>query len=116
MSARLGPLERSERLLGFAMLAPAAALLGLVVVFPVWRLLVTSLLRLDQGTRPEHAPFVGLENYADALADDRFWNSTLHTLGYVVVTVPGSLLVTVGALLLATVIIWFASGQKLRRD
>lgn len=30
--------------------------------------------------------------------------------------VPGSLLVTVGALLLGTAIIWFASGQRLRRD
>jgi hypothetical protein len=30
--------------------------------------------------------------------------------------VPGSLLITVGALLLATVAIWFASGQKFGRD
>jgi len=30
--------------------------------------------------------------------------------------VPGSLLVTVGALVLATVVIWFAAGQKLGRD
>jgi len=30
--------------------------------------------------------------------------------------VPGSLLVTVGALVLATVTIWFAAGQKLGRD
>jgi len=30
--------------------------------------------------------------------------------------VPGSLLVTVGALLLGTAIVWFASGQRLRRD
>ncbi|MFI7068361.1 hypothetical protein ACIBL3_45760 [Kribbella sp. NPDC050124] len=30
--------------------------------------------------------------------------------------VPGSLLVKVGALLLATAVIWFASVQKLRRD
>src|SRR5262245_56779209 len=101
MSARLGPLERSERLLGFAMLAPAAALLGLVVVVPVWRLLVTSTLRLDQGTRPEHAPFVGLENFADALADERFWDATLHTLAFVVVTVPGALIVGLALALLA---------------
>ncbi len=30
--------------------------------------------------------------------------------------VPGSLLITVGALVLATVTIWFAAGQKLGRD
>ncbi|MEU4288606.1 hypothetical protein AB0E63_10310 [Kribbella sp. NPDC026596] len=30
--------------------------------------------------------------------------------------IPGSLLVTVGALLLATATIWFAAGQKLTRD
>jgi hypothetical protein len=30
--------------------------------------------------------------------------------------VPGSLLVTVGALVLATATIWFASGQRFGRD
>jgi multiple sugar transport system permease protein len=97
----VGPLERAERLLGLAMLAPAAALLGLIVVYPVWRLLATSLRQLDQGTRAENAPFVGLENFAFALADDRFWGSTLNTLLYILVTVPGSLVVGLGLALLA---------------
>ena len=101
MASRLGPLERGERLLGFAMLTPAALLLGLVVVYPVWRLLVTSFHQLDQGTRAETAPFVGFENYAYAFADDRFWGATLNTLLYVVITVPGAVVVGLGLALLA---------------
>jgi len=99
--AAVGPLERAERRLGYAMLAPAAALLGLIVVFPVGRLIVTSLYQLDQGTRPENAPFVGLENYAFALADDRFWGATWHTALFVIVTVPGALVVGLALALLA---------------
>lgn len=101
MATRLGPLERSERLLGFAMLAPAALLLGLVVVYPVCRLLVTSFHQLDQGTRPETAPFVGFENYAFAFQDERFWGATLNTVLYVAITVPGAVLVGLGLALLA---------------
>jgi multiple sugar transport system permease protein len=101
MSARLGPLERGERLLGYAMLAPAAALLGLIVVFPVYRLIVTSFKQLDQGTRPENAPFVGFENYVFAFSDDRFWGATLNTVLYILVTVPGSLVVGLGLAMLA---------------
>jgi multiple sugar transport system permease protein len=97
----VGPLERAERRLGAVLLVPALVLLGLIVVFPVVRLLITSFYQIDQGTPPGQAPFVGFENYAFALADDRFWSSTLNTVIYILVTVPGALVVGLGLALLA---------------
>jgi multiple sugar transport system permease protein len=98
---RVGPLERGERWLGYAMLAPAAALLGLIVVYPVVRLILTSFRQVDQGSRAGEAPFVGFENYAYALADPRFWGATGNTLLYIVLTVPAALVVGLGLALLA---------------
>jgi multiple sugar transport system permease protein len=98
---RLTRLDWGERLLGFALLAPAFFLLALVIVYPVVTLLTTSLYRLDQGTSVAAAPFVGFENYLDAFHDRRFWTSTLNTLIYTVVSVPGALLIGLGLALLA---------------
>ncbi len=98
---RLTRLDWSERLLGFALLTPAFVLLSLVIVYPVAVLLTTSLHRVDQGTPAGRAPFVGIENYIDAFADGRFWTSTLNTVIYTLITVPGALLVGLGLALLA---------------
>jgi len=94
-------LAQSERLLGFAMLAPAFALLALVVVYPVVTLLITSFYEVDQGTPAHLAPFVGFENYQRAFEDGRFWTSTLNTLIYAFISVPGALVVGLGLALLA---------------
>jgi multiple sugar transport system permease protein len=47
------------------------------------------------------SPFTGLANYSRALGDDRFWDVTLHTLVYILVTVPGAAVVGLGLALLA---------------
>lgn len=98
---RLTRLEWGERLLGFALLAPAFILLLVIVVYPIAALLTTSLYRVDQGTPAGTAPFVGFENYNDAFQDGRFWTSTLNTLLYVAISVPGALIVGLGLALLA---------------
>ena len=62
------------------LLAPAALLLGLVVVVPLGRLLYLSLHEL-QLTRPNAGlPFVGLRNFGDAWDDPRFWGALRNTL------------------------------------
>lgn len=94
-------LAQSERLLGFAMLTPAFALLALVVVYPVVTLLITSLYEVDQGTPAHRAPFVGFENYQRAFEDGRFWTSSVNTLIYTAISVPGALVVGLGLALLA---------------
>jgi len=93
-------LERDERLLGFALLAPAALLLLAVVVFPIVELVVNSFY-FNRLTRPG-VRFVGFENYAYALfEDDRFLHSVLNTFIFILVTVPGALVVGLGLALLA---------------
>src|SRR6478609_7411123 len=97
----LSPLERAERRLGFALLAPAFILLSAVVVYPIGDLIVTSF-QFNQLTQPwMGTPFVGFENYARALGDERFLEATLHTFFFILVTVPGAVIVGLGLALLA---------------
>ena len=99
--AKLSPLERSERRLGYLLLLPAFLLLGTVVLYPISQLLITSM-QFNHLAQPwMGTPFVGLDNFHRALADDRFWETTLNTVIYIVVTVPGAVIVGLGLALLA---------------
>jgi multiple sugar transport system permease protein len=101
MAAPLTALDRSERRLGYALLAPAFLLLAGVVLYPIATLIRTSFSE-NKLTEPWSArPWVGFENYAKAMGDDRFWEATWHTVLYVVVTVPGALVVGLGLAMLA---------------
>jgi multiple sugar transport system permease protein len=93
--------DLSERALGAVLLAPAALLLLVIVVYPIATLLVNSVFSVDNANPAAGEHFVGLANYARAAEDERFWNSTLHTVLYILVTVPGSLLIGLGLALLA---------------
>ena len=66
--------------------APAAALLALVTLYPLAHVLWLSLERrslLD----PAPPAFAGLDNYLRLAADERFWNALGNTLYFVVVSV-----------------------------
>lgn len=92
--------DLSENTLALWLLLPAALLLGLVVIYPVLKLLHDSLYSMSVFS--EHAPqFIGLSNYADALSDPDVWRAIRFTLALCVVTVPGALLVGLGLALLA---------------
>ncbi|WP_168790108.1 carbohydrate ABC transporter permease [Paraburkholderia aromaticivorans] len=93
-------LDPSDKQLAFILLAPAALLLGLIVVYPIGKLLYNSFfdIRLSGGLAPS---FAGLRNYADALHDPDFWNATKNTLLVTVITVPGAFLVGLPLALLA---------------
>ncbi|MDE2565445.1 MAG: sugar ABC transporter permease [Burkholderiales bacterium] len=92
--------DPDEQVLGALLLAPALALLALIVAYPIGRLFVDSFfdLRLSGG----HAVrFVGLENYALVLTDVDFWSATWNTVLITLVTVPGALLAGLALALLA---------------
>jgi multiple sugar transport system permease protein len=93
--------DLSERTLGAVLLAPAGLLLLVVVVYPIATLLINSFFSVDNANPAAGERFVGLENYARAMGDDRFWASALHTVLYILVTVPGSLVIGLGLALLA---------------
>ena len=96
-----GGRDLSERALGALLLAPAAVLLLVVVVYPVATLLWNSLHTADPNNPQARELWAGFANYVRAFDDGRFWRSTLNTILYVVVTVPGALVVGLGLALLA---------------
>jgi ABC-type sugar transport system permease subunit len=98
---KLSPLEASERRLGLAMLVPAVVLLAGTVLYPIGALVRGSFTE-NRLTEPWMAnSWIGFDNYAKALGDERFWEATWHTLLYVIVTVPGAVLLGLGLALLA---------------
>ncbi|MEW2295971.1 sugar ABC transporter permease [Streptomyces sp. NPDC006743] len=63
-------------------LAPALAVLGGLLVYPVYQLGLISFLRYTQAqvSGGEPTSFRGLGNYADLLRDDQFWRVLLATV------------------------------------
>jgi multiple sugar transport system permease protein len=102
--ARVRGVERfadpGERTLAALLLAPAAVLLALIVVYPIGKLVYNAFfdLRLSGG---QHAPFVGFDNFASALRDGIFWNAVWVTVSITIISTIGALLVGLALALLA---------------
>jgi multiple sugar transport system permease protein len=93
--------DLSERALGALLLLPAGLLLAVVVVYPIATLFWSSLHGVDNANPAAGDQFVGLANYLRAFEDDRFWHSVGQTILYIVVTVPGALVIGLALALLA---------------
>ena len=93
--------DPSEKTLAVMLLAPAFALLALIVVYPIAKLVWNSFfdLRLSGGTGV--VKFVGGLNYEDVLKDKDFWNAAKNTLLITLITVPGALVCGLGLAMLA---------------
>lgn len=91
--------DPSERTLGALLLAPAFALLALIVVYPIGKLIWNSF--FDLRLSGSGSKFVGWENYTLALHDPDFWNAAGNTVLITLITVPGALVVGMGLALLA---------------
>jgi N,N'-diacetylchitobiose transport system permease protein len=77
-----------RRLTPYLLAAPAAAVLVLMLGYPLVRLVVLSLQHFglaQQFGRP--APFVGLDNYARILTDPQFWTVLVRTVVFCAVNV-----------------------------
>ncbi len=93
--------EIGDTTLAVLLLAPAAVLLGSIVLFPIGRLVWLSFHTLRLSEPWAGQPFVGLLNYRDLWLDPRFWDSLANTLLITLITVPGALLAGLGLALLA---------------
>ena len=82
--------------------APALAVLGLFFFVPVLAALAMSVTDFDLYALRDldNLRFVGLANYATLLTEPLFWKSLGNTLYFVVVGVPLSIAVSLGAALL----------------
>src|SRR3979490_123052 len=78
-------------------LAPLATVLLAVAVFPILYSFYISLFALKL-TRPNRAPFVGLDNYTTVLSDPQFWQAVGRTVSFSVMSVTA---IAVLALLIA---------------
>lgn len=90
---------KNETATPWLLLAPALCVTTLIVLFPATQTLWMSLHDVVLF-RPRTRSFVGLANYATALADPVFWQSLLTSLIWVVVAVGLQFLLGLGAALL----------------
>ncbi|WP_037073798.1 carbohydrate ABC transporter permease [Rhizobium leguminosarum] len=93
-------LDLSDRALAVLLLAPAAVLLSLIIVYPVGRLVYTSFFNLSL-TSGLPAEFVGIDNYRAMIDDPVFWQTLWNTVLITIITVPGALFAGLGLALLA---------------
>ncbi|PPG43139.1 sugar ABC transporter permease [Pseudoclavibacter sp. RFBA6] len=70
----------------YALIAPAAALVLIFLVYPVGSVFYYSLQQYNP-TFPIYNGFVGLGNFADIAADEKFWRSLGFTFQWVIVEV-----------------------------
>ena len=105
-------LDPSETALAWALLTPAILFILVIVAYPVSRLVFNSFfdVRLALGVP---VTFVGLDNYATALADGMFWRAVKNTLIITFVTVPGALVIGLGLAMLANMPFRFRSPIRL---
>ena len=91
--------RRRTALYGWMLLSPALVLLTTFAFAPtvatVWQSLFSA------GTRRRPPAFVGLDNYADLIADPVFWRVVGNNLLYAGVTVPTSVVIALGMALWA---------------
>ncbi|WP_370936302.1 carbohydrate ABC transporter permease [Amycolatopsis sp. cg13] len=85
-------------------LLPAGILLGALLVYPIYQLVVISLYDYGQPQAAGAAPlvFLGLDNYVALLADVQFWTVLGKTVGFAAACVIGSLVVGTGLAVLAS--------------
>lgn len=79
------PFSHDERR-AWLFLAPVATTLLVVAVFPIVYSLYISFWSIKL-TRPHRQPFVGLDNYAQLLADPEFWHAVGRTTSFTVMAV-----------------------------
>ncbi len=86
-----GPRDRT-----WAFLLPAYGAILAVVGIPVVYSLYLSFHQWKLTTFQKGVPFVGLDNYARAIADDGFWHSLQLTIGFMLVALSIELVLGIG--------------------
>ena len=110
--SRASALSAREARLAWALAAPALGVISLVALVPIAWTLWESLHLHDLRMPWLGRPFVGLENYLEALRAPRFWSAIGHTAAFVVASVALEL---AGGVLLALVLDRVARARGLVR-
>lgn len=91
MRSLVGRLGRSDTLSGWALVGPAAVVIGIFGLLPV--LMSFRLSFQDSDLLTEDTPWVGFDNYRKLAEDPVFLESVKHTIIYTALFVPGTMLV-----------------------
>jgi ABC-type sugar transport system permease subunit len=86
-------IERQETRLAWTLVLPALLTILLVALFPLGWTLWESLHLHDLRMPWLGKPFIGLDNYAEALGDPRFWDALGHTAFFAAASVSLELVV-----------------------
>ena len=97
-TASTGPNLRSYRWMPVIFVGPSLVLLGCFVFYPALNAAWTSL--TSSNGISLHPAFVGLENYVQMFHDPEVWQAFRNTCLYVLLTLPVSLVIALGAALL----------------
>ncbi|MFH8370615.1 carbohydrate ABC transporter permease [Streptomyces sp. NPDC018031] len=86
---------RGGRLTPWIYLAPALLVLGGLLLYPIYQLVLMSLLEYTQAqvSGGEPTTFQGLANYTRLLGDEQFWEVLTTTVGFAAVCVAATLAV-----------------------
>ena len=76
-----------HNLVGYAFVAPALAVLGAFILYPILYSIRLSFHDWN-GFQPEWGPFVGLDNYLALAQDEVFWKSAINSVLFVVWRTP----------------------------
>ena len=88
--------KRKENLIGWAFVLPALLVFLAFIVFPFVASLLLSLTEWNFLSGLKGIKWVGAENFARLLTDERFFYGLLNTAIYTIFTVPTSILFSLG--------------------
>lgn len=89
----------SDAASGLLYLSPSIALFGIFLVYPLFRTIYLSFFQTDTQGTP--LSFVGGAHYEKLFTSASFWQSIQATVGFVLLTVPLTIVIALGLALLA---------------
>ena len=80
-----------EWLTGYLMIFPVVAGLLLFYIYPIFKVIIDSFYEVGSFNKRS---FVGLDNYLTMFNDPKMWSSLFNTFSYVIVIVPGTIIIS----------------------
>ena len=98
-----------EWLTGYLMIFPVVAGLLVFYIYPIFKVIIDSFYEVGSFNKRS---FVGLDNYLTMFNDPKMWSSLFNTFSYVIVIVPGTIIIS---LILAALLNTKIKGRGLFR-
>lgn len=80
-----------EWLTGCLMIFPVVAGLLVFYIYPIFKVIIDSFYEVGSFNKRS---FVGLDNYLTMFNDPKMWSSLINTFSYVIVIVPGTIIIS----------------------